>query len=71
MELKVVKETTDEVDISEELEKSSSDALKQIEEKDYVAMMKRDGVTRFMKMGVAFYKKQIKVAYRMDEYERK
>ena len=36
-------------------------ALKQIEEKDYVAKLKQDGMKNFIKYGVACFKKVCKV----------
>ena len=37
------------------------EALKQIEEKDYVARLKQDGMRNFIKYGIACYKKDCKV----------
>ena len=36
-------------------------ALKQIEDKDYIAKLKQDGMRNFIKYGVACYKKDCKV----------
>ena len=36
-------------------------ALKQIEEKDYVAKLKQDGMDNFIKYGIACFKKVCKV----------
>ena len=35
--------------------------LQQIEEKDYMARLKQDGMRQFIKYGIAFYKKDCKV----------
>ena len=44
-----------------ELEKKCTEALKQIEEKDYEAELRREGYQDIMKYGVAFYKKECMV----------
>ena len=44
-----------------ELEKKCTAALKQIEEKDYEAELRREGYQNIMKYGVAFYKKECMV----------
>ena len=36
-------------------------ALKQIEEKDYVAKLKQDGMKNFIKYGIACFKKDCRV----------
>ena len=41
--------------------KRKDEALKQIEEKDYVARLKQDGMRNFIKYGIACYKKDCKV----------
>ena len=43
------------------LEKGCGEALGQIEEKQYDAMLKRDGMEKIIKYGIAFYKKNCKV----------
>lgn len=35
--------------------------LQQIEEKDYMARLKQDGMRQFIKYGIAYYKKDCKV----------
>ena len=59
IELKVVKEDVKESNLEEELRKQADEALKQIEEKQYIANMQQEGITQFMKIGVAFYKKHV------------
>ena len=44
-----------------ELEKKCTEALKQIEEKDYEAELRREGYQDIMKYGVAFYRKECMV----------
>ena len=61
IELKVLKEGVPEEKIDDELDKSARAALKQIDEKEYVTAMREKGVTQFLKMGVAFYKKRVKI----------
>ena len=40
------------------LEKACSEALKQIEEKKYAEGLKRQGMKKIMKYGIAFYEKE-------------
>lgn len=44
-----------------DLDAACEKALKQIEEKDYVAKLKQDGMKNFIKYGVACFKKICKV----------
>lgn len=62
IELKVLKKDVEEDSIESELKKSAQDALNQIERKQYAAAMKKEGITRFFKIGVSFYKKHVKLA---------
>ena len=66
IELKVLKEDVAEGQIERELEKSAQDALNQIERKQYVTEMKQEGITHFFKVGVAFYKKHVKLASKTE-----
>ena len=59
IELKVVKEDVKECNLEKELRKQADEALKQIEEKQYITSMKKEGINQFMKIGVAFYKKHV------------
>ena len=61
IELKVLKKDVAVECIDSELEKSARDALDQIEKKQYVTAMKQEGITRFFKIGVSFYKKHVKL----------
>ncbi len=44
------------------LEKGCEDALRQIEEKKYDAALRREGMKKILKYGIAFYKKNCRVA---------
>ena len=44
-----------------DMDVACAEALKQIEEKDYVAKLKQDGMRNFIKYGIACYKKDCKV----------
>lgn len=44
-----------------DLERACTEALQQIEEKDYMARLKQDGMRQFIKYGIACYKKDCKV----------
>ena len=61
IELKVLRDGIAEALIDSQLEASANDALKQIDNKQYIAAMKQEGITRFFKIGVAFYKKHVKL----------
>lgn len=61
IELKVLDEKIAEDRIDTELEKSAQNALNQIERKQYVSAMKQEGLSEFFKIGVAFYKKHVKL----------
>lgn len=61
IELKVLKENVAEERIDVELERAANDALDQIERKQYVTAMRQEGIPRFLKIGVAFYKKHVKL----------
>lgn len=63
IELKVIKENTPENEIEDELKESAKNALNQIDEKKYITQMRRDGIKRFLKIGVSFYKKQVEIMY--------
>ena len=63
MELKVPQEKLDENRVEECLEKLCQQAIAQMEAKQYATELKQEGITRVMKIGVAFYKKRVKVAF--------
>ncbi len=63
VEFKVIEEKVTEEKVEEELIKSANNALKQIDEKEYITEMKRKGITKFLKLGVSFYKKHVQVEY--------
>lgn len=44
-----------------DMDAACSEALKQIEEKDYIAKLKQDGMRNFIKYGIACFKKDCKV----------
>ena len=47
----------------EELEEKATEALKQIDEKNYSATMQGEEIKNYYKIGISFYKKQVKIAY--------
>ncbi len=61
MELKVLKDKTSEDTIEIELEKSAKEALNQIDQKEYITVMKQEGIHQFIKIGISFYKKYVKI----------
>ncbi len=61
IELKVLKDGVNESCIETALETSAKEALAQIERQQYVTAMKQEGITHFFKVGVSFYKKNIKL----------
>ena len=66
IELKVLREGISDDNAESELEKSAGEALEQIEKKQYITAMKQDGITRFFRIGASFYKKQVRLASKID-----
>ena len=61
IEIKALKSISEGNDIDQKLLQSAQTALNQIEEKQYVTEMKKQGISHFLKIGIALYKKQIKL----------
>ena len=61
IELKVLKNDVREEKLEEELDRYADLALTQINEKLYDIDMKEDGILEFLKIGVAFYKKNVRI----------
>lgn len=61
IELKVLRDDVKEERLDEELDKYANLALAQIEEKHYDTSMKEDGIKKFLKIGVVFYKKNVRL----------
>ncbi len=61
IELKVIKESVAEDRIEEELALAAKGALEQIDSRRYLTDMKREGITKFLKLGVSFHKKYVHV----------
>lgn len=66
MELKVLRQEPAATTVSEKLKALCGIALQQIDTKDYAASMKEQGIRQVMKFGIAFYKKQVEMIYRLD-----
>ena len=64
LELKVPQEKIEDTQVTEKLEQLSRQAIDQIETKQYAMEMQQEGIRRIIKIGVAFYKKQVKVSFR-------
>ncbi|MDD7113689.1 MAG: PD-(D/E)XK nuclease domain-containing protein [Lachnospiraceae bacterium] len=45
----------------EELEIKAEEALEQIDQKKYFTIMKQEGINKFLKIGIVFHKKQVKL----------
>ena len=67
IELKVLKNDTAEEHLESELKKSAEEALEQIRRKQYATEMKQEGITRFFKVGVSFYKKHVRLVSETEE----
>ena len=67
IELKVLRGIVAPENVTEKLTALSETALHQIDKKNYAFVMQDEGVTQVMKMGIAFYKKQAEIAYRLDQ----
>ncbi len=61
IELKVLRNGVAEERVEKELEKSAEEALAQIEKQDYENAMRQEGIIRFFKIGIAFYKKHVRL----------
>jgi len=61
IEIKVLRKNVADECIENELHKSVQEALEQIERNQYIATMKQEGITQFLKIGVAFYKKHVRI----------
>lgn len=66
IELKVLRGTVDPESVTEKLKVLSKTAIQQINEKNYAAGMRDEGVTQMMKLGIAFYKKQAEITYCLE-----
>ena len=64
MEIKILREKTEENQVKEKLENLSIQAINQIESKRYMADMQKEGISEIIKIGVAFYKRQVKVVFK-------
>ena len=54
--------------VQEILKKECELALRQIEEMEYCAALKNAGIDNFLKIGIAFYGKEVEVAFKNEEY---
>ena len=68
LELKVVnpKENLNEDEIQEKLEKECEIALQQIEEKEYASVLKNAGINNILKIGLAFWGKEMEVKFERE-----
>lgn len=67
IEIKVAKEKKDEHNIEQELIVLCKEALKQVNNKEYINEMKRLGISKFLKIGISFYKKHIQILYEEEK----
>ena len=67
-ELKILKnsENLNSDKIHEKLENECKIALKQIEEKEYVSVLKNAGVEKILKIGIAFFGKEFEIKYERE-----
>lgn len=66
VELKVLRTPSAPEQVTEELKKLSGSALKQINDRNYTAEMRNCGISKVMKLGIAFYKKETEIAYELS-----
>lgn len=66
IELKVIKNDVPEDRISEELDRSAAEALDQIDNKQYLFSMRQEGIKSFLKIGISFHKKQVRLESRTE-----
>ena len=69
-ELKIVNANSDEKfsgdKLKEKLKKECEIALNQIDEKEYVSVLKNAGVERILKIGIAFFGKEFEVKFEKE-----
>ena len=53
--------------IETELKTSAKDARNQIDRKQYITDMKQEGIRKFLKIGIAFHKKQVQMVSEIEE----
>ena len=63
IELKVIKENVPDENIDCELKNKAEEALRQIEKKQYISEMQMDGIEQFLKIGIAFHKKNVMISH--------
>ena len=66
IELKVLSANVKEENLDAELGDFASIALKQIDEKQYISQMRKKGIKKFLKIGIAFYKKHVKLQSQIE-----
>ena len=68
-ELKIVNlvEKLEKDNLKKKLEKECDVALKQIDEKEYVSVLRNDGVERVLKVGVAFFGKEFETKFQKEK----
>lgn len=69
MELKVLREETKLEIVHGKLKRLAEEGLQQIDEKNYAASMRQQGIRQVMKFGIAFWKKEAELICRIDELE--
>ena len=69
LELKIVNSSQklSENEIQKELEKECDIALKQIEEKKYSSVLKNAGIDNILKIGLAFFGKEVEVKFEKEK----
>ena len=69
LELKIVSSSQklSENEIQKELEKECDIALKQIEEKKYSSVLKNAGIDNILKIGLAFWGKEVKIKFEREK----
>ena len=66
VKLKVLHGSVKPEQVEEKLKELSLDALKQINDRNYVVEMQDNGITEVMKLGIAFYKKRTVITYEIS-----
>ncbi len=69
IELKVLRNGIAEEHVERELERSAEEALAQIEKRNYENSMRQDGIVHFLKIGISFYKKRVRLVSSTDVEE--
>lgn len=68
IELKVLKQEIPLEHLEEKLSRSATEALHQIDQNQYLTSMKQEDITEFLKIGISFYKKNVRLISQTETF---